>query len=285
MTLLSGPMAQPPRMRTKVKVHRILRSLPGSRQISWLRTVDKRTLARERLAGRDEREMLSVVRGSRGLCWTEPIDENHPLVTIAIPTFQRPDTLGRAIASALNQSYERLEILVIGDHTDDESARIATSTGDSRVRFVNLGHQGVYPTNPLHRNMVSGTAPMNAALALATGDWIANCDDDDELLPNHVQSLLAVAKARQLEFVYGKAEVIEHGLVAAPTEVIGAEPLRIRRITRGSVLYSMGLAFMRYDVECWRIGEPHDWNLWKRIERAGAHIGFHDEIVYRYHWS
>jgi hypothetical protein len=45
----------------------------------------------------------------------------------------------------------------------------------------------------------------------------------------------------------------------------------------------MGLGFIRYDVECWRLDEPGDWNLFRRIERAGARVGFVDEIVHRYY--
>ena len=67
-------------------------------------------------------------------------------------------------------------------------------------------------------------------------------------------------------------------------EVIGVEPaLRLRGLTRGAVL-SATLAFMRYDVNSWRLGEPNDWNLWKRMHRIGVRIGFVDTITYRYHW-
>src|SRR5687768_793980 len=142
-------------------------------------TADRREFLRDWLGQRNERELLEQVRAGRDVCWIEG-DDPEPLVTVVIPTYRRPETIEQAVESARAQTYERLEILVVGDHTDDRTAQVLAGIRDVRLRFVNLPHQGIYVLEPGSRWLVAGATPMNAGIDLASGQWIANCDDDDE---------------------------------------------------------------------------------------------------------
>jgi glycosyltransferase involved in cell wall biosynthesis len=119
---------------------------------------------------------------------------------------------------------------------------------------------------------------MNAALTLARGDWIAPLDDDDEFLPTHVEELLNAARSARAELVFSKALMAG----ADDWQVVGDLPLREGHISHGSVLYSAGLRFFRYSDTCWRLAEPADWNLWKRMHRAGVRVAFHPFVTYRH---
>jgi glycosyltransferase involved in cell wall biosynthesis len=270
------------------KLYKRLAGRPGLVSYMRARKYDRREFLREWLGQRNERELLEQVRAGRDVCWIEG-DDPEPLVTVVIPTYQRPDTIERAVESTRGQTYERLEILVVGDHTDDRTAQILAAIRDARLRFVNLPHQGIYPGEARLRGLVSGSTPMNVGLDLAAGAWVANCDDDDELLPNHVEVLLGDAKRRRLEMVYSRFEVVDYPPPnAAPgteprVSIGGSEPMRFAVVARGAVLYSLGLRFMKYETECWRIRDPHDWNLWKRMLLAGVRIGFNEAVTYRYH--
>jgi glycosyltransferase involved in cell wall biosynthesis len=235
-------------------------------------------LVREHAEGLEERRQLRVARAGRDVCWTEDDGNSTPLVTVRIATYNRgPLVAERAIASALNQSYTNLEVLVVGDACDAITAEAVMSVGDPRVRFVNLPRRGVYPTRPLDLWRVGGVHPMNTALALARGDWIAPCDDDDELTPTHVEELLEFAKTTRREMVYSKAMLAEAN---GQWRMTGQEPLREGGISHGSVLYSAGLRFFRHSETCWKLAEPADWNMWKRMRRAGVSIGFLDRVTY-----
>jgi hypothetical protein len=268
---------------------RLATNRPGLVSYMRARRHDRREFLREWLGQRNEREMLWQMRAGRDVCWIEDDHDCEPLVSVVIPTYRRPDAIERSVQSARAQTYDRLEILVVGDHTDDQTAKIVTTIGDPRLRFVNLGHQGIYPAEPQHRWMVAGATPANVGIDLAAGAWITNCDDDDEMLPTHVEVLLGDAKRRRLEMVYSRTEVVDYppgddpsGAIHAIT-TIGAEPLRWASVARGTVLYSLGLRFMKQELECWRINDPADWNLWKRMQLAGVRIGFNEAITYRYH--
>lgn len=237
-------------------------------------------LVRTRLAADDERRLLAQARGGNDVCWAAA-DELEPLVTVRIATYNRgPLVVERAIASAMRQTYERLEILVIGDHCDGPTERAIRSVNDPRLRFINLPERGLYPTDPMLRWMVAGSAPMNAALAIAQGSWIAPCDDDDEITNDHVEVLLRHARHRRLEFVWSKAAMeVEAGKWATA----GSTPLAHGGITHGSVLYAGGLRFFRHNENSWKLVEPGDWNLWRRMQAAGVKMGFVDQVTYRHY--
>ncbi|HVF04192.1 MAG TPA: glycosyltransferase [Frankiaceae bacterium] len=238
-------------------------------------------LWRERIEARHHKDLLRRLRGGRDVCWEEPDGETEPLVTIRIPTYNRAEALRDvSLASALRQTYERIEVLVVGDRTDAATDRMMAGIRDPRVRYVNLPRPGLYPLDPTLRWRVSGSQAMNAGLLLARGAWVAPCDDDDELTDDHVEVLLRGAKEQRVEFVHSLTEThFEDGSIG----VLGRPELTVGQVTQGSVLYSMGLGFLRYSETCHLIPEPHDWNLWRRMRDIGVRMGFVDRVTYRYH--
>jgi len=99
-----------------------------------------------------------------------------PLVSILLPTFNRRRYLGEALASALHQTYEHLEIFVIRDG-GEEVEDIVRSFHDSRVIFINRKENRGKPFS------------LNEALRRAQGKYVAYLDDDDVYYPHHVETL------------------------------------------------------------------------------------------------
>ena len=58
----------------------------------------------------------------------------HPLVSIVIPVFNGEEFLDEAIQSAINQTYDNTEILVINDGSTDQTENIAKSYGE-KIRY------------------------------------------------------------------------------------------------------------------------------------------------------
>jgi glycosyltransferase involved in cell wall biosynthesis len=103
------------------------------------------------------------------------------LVSVVIPTLNRPKLLLRAIDSVLRQTHREIEVIVVVDRPDPETVAAIASVGDPRLQvFVN--------PHPL-----TAAAARNAGADRATGEWIAFLDDDDEWLPNKLESQLAFA--------------------------------------------------------------------------------------------
>jgi glycosyltransferase involved in cell wall biosynthesis len=233
---------------------------------------------RERLWMEEERRLLLRTRNGRDVCWTDD-GVAEPLVTVRIATYNRAEELmDVALPSALRQTYENLDIIVVGDHTDDATVRAMQSVQDPRVRFYNLPEQAIYPTDRYGHWLVHGSPAMNLGIELAAGSWIAPMDDDDAMTPDHVEALLREARARRLEFVWSQT------LMEMPDgwQVLGSEPLGPGATTSGAVMWSAGLRFMKMSTTCWKLPEPHDQNMWRRMHQIGVKMGFVEHITYRY---
>lgn len=234
------------------------------------------------LRQRDERRrltpMLAEQRRISPIVW---VPESPPLVTVRIATYNRGRLVAeRAIASAQAQTHSNLEILVVGDHCDAETEQAVRSVRDPRVRFENLPERGRYPDRAEWRWMVAGAAPMNRALQLAKGDWIAPLDDDDEFTTDHVEALLDACRSGDLEFAYGMAEMEVGG---GGWAAVGSWPLRHGSIIHAAVLYASRLRLFLHEIEAWRVNEPGDWNLWARMRRCGVRMGFLEKVVCRHY--
>ena len=93
----------------------------------------------------------------------------QPLITVIVPVFNGEATLGTALQSLLDQSWQALEILIVDDCSTDETLKIATDWAerDSRIRVLrNHTNQGAY-------------AARNTGLVAAKGEFITTHDADD----------------------------------------------------------------------------------------------------------
>lgn len=128
-----------------------------------------------------------------------------PLVTIAIPTYNRCGTLGAAIDSALAQAFDRFEVLVCDNASIDGTDALLAGYADPRLRVVR---------QPQNIGLVGN---WNACLAQARGDLLLVLSDDDGLVPTALQDLTAafgLAPGQGLQdadnsvaFAYGRCEV------------------------------------------------------------------------------
>lgn len=128
-----------------------------------------------------------------------------PLVTIAIPTFNRAGFLRSAIDSAIAQSYEPIEIVVSDNASTDETAKILASYQDTRFRYIR------------QESNIGLIANWNACLKVAQGEYFLMLSDDDQLAPNAIQDLVdgfggyeednSKVTPTDIAFVYGHCEI------------------------------------------------------------------------------
>jgi glycosyltransferase involved in cell wall biosynthesis len=190
------------------------------------------------------------------------------LVSIVLPTANRPDRIGTALTSVLAQTYERLEVIVVDDASatpvDDVVASVAG--GDPRVRLIRRDVNG------------GAAAARNTGLGLAQGNFIAFLDDDDRWDP--------LKLAKQVAYLERHPDV---GIVTCDHRIEGdtrQTPLLFRgagRVGADQLLWVNfvgGFPFVmvrRHLVESeLTIDESfacaEDWDLWLRCSRL-APIG------------
>lgn len=93
--------------------------------------------------------------------------DDFPLVSVIIPTFNRPDYLVEAVKSAIKQTYPNKEIIVVDDGSESVPAL------PSGVRIIKLTHSGV------------PAIVRNAGIKEARGEWHYFLDDDDKFWSRH----------------------------------------------------------------------------------------------------
>jgi glycosyltransferase involved in cell wall biosynthesis len=115
---------------------------------------------------------------------SEGIQSNMgPMVSIILPTFNRPLYLAQALSSVVRQRYDNLQIIVVNDGGCDVSS-IVKSFDDPRIVFIN------------RRENRGKAFSLNEALAMAKGKYIAYLDDDDIYYTHHIETLVDTLENR-----------------------------------------------------------------------------------------
>jgi succinoglycan biosynthesis protein ExoO len=136
-------------------------------------------------------------------------------VSVIIPAYNVEECIERAIRSALEQSLEPLEVIVVDDGSTDTTADLVSrlSTEDGRIKLLRQ------PTN------AGPAAARNLGIGSATGKWIAILDADDAFLPDRLRTLVGAAESRKLTFAADNLTLYDMG--ARRNVRLGIEPARI----------------------------------------------------------
>lgn len=105
-----------------------------------------------------------------------------PTISVIVPTFNRRDYILEALTALQQQSRPVDQILVWDDGSSDGTDEVVAAIHDPRLQY--------------HRAENAGkAAALNQALALARGDYIWICDDDDIAAPDAAEQLAGILDA------------------------------------------------------------------------------------------
>ena len=117
------------------------------------------------------------------------------MISVIIPTYNRPTELKRAINSVLNQTYQDFEILIIDDFSEIDLTPVINDFSDTRIKYHRLEKKG------------NANVARNLGVRNANGDYIAFLDSDDEYFSNHLQRRIEKIKEWKCDGIYGSAKV------------------------------------------------------------------------------
>jgi hypothetical protein len=221
------------------------------------------------------RERLQQLRREAG--YARAFEEPKPLVSVVIPTYDRGELLvSRAIPSIMAQSYENIEIIVVGDCAPAETGQWIAELDDPRITYQNLSYRGPYPRDKRDLWHVAGIPPRNLGMRLARGSWIAPLDDDDAFHQHHIERLLELATRQRHEVAYGRLRCLMNDGSEFP---LGTYPPEIGQFGWQAAIFHAGLRFFEMELADSLFFTPADWSLCRRMLRAGVHFGMLDETV------
>jgi glycosyltransferase involved in cell wall biosynthesis len=108
----------------------------------------------------------------------EPSGHGNVRVSVILPTRARPQLVLKAVASALAQDLEEIEVIAVMDGDDPQTRAALSTLADARLSIIELP------------DCVGGAEARNIGVRAARGEWVAFLDDDDEWLPHKLSHQL-----------------------------------------------------------------------------------------------
>lgn len=104
---------------------------------------------------------------------------SQPKISVTVPVYKTEGLLDRCVESIVGQTYKNLEIILVDDGSPDNCPAMCDEWAekDSRIRVIHKENGGV-------------SSARNAALDIATGDYIGFVDSDDWIEPEMYSSLI-----------------------------------------------------------------------------------------------
>jgi glycosyltransferase involved in cell wall biosynthesis len=201
------------------------------------------------------------------------------LVSVVIPTHDRPKLLLRAIDSVLSQTYREIEVIVVVDTPEQDTVSAVQSVDDPRVKLI------------INSYSCTAAGARNAGAEHAKGEWIAFLDDDDEWLPNKLERQIAFASSRAPALVSCLSRIVTPtATYISPQEIYDNhspldEYLFVRRSLSGGLPIIQTSSYLlprqlfdkvRFDEEC----AHDDWGFLLHLsKKVGARIETVPEVL------
>ena len=176
----------------------------------------------------------------------------------------------RAVESALNQTYDNLEVIVSDDASTDDTCAVVHKIEDPRVKLIERAENG------------GAAAARNSAIRAATGRYIAFLDSDDYWLPNKLSVQIGKMQEEAASF-----SCTNYVIKSQKGEVLFNVPEKInyKYLLRGNII---GTSTVVYDTgTLGKIYMPalpmtEDFATWLNILRqCDAALGIHQPMAYR----
>jgi len=193
-----------------------------------------------------------------------------PLISVVITNYNYAGYVSQAIESALDQTYENLEIIVIDDGSTDASRGIIEGYAhNSQIVFVSQENQGANLTR-------------NKGLAMAHGEYIFFLDSDNWLDPDHLEKLVSVAQEGDADVVYTDLQYFGDADTLYRVPQFDIDTLKATNfIDTASLVRKESIGDNRFDPELNR-KFLQDWDFFLGLALKGARIVKAEDVSVNY---
>lgn len=203
-----------------------------------------------------------------------------PRASVIIPAYNAEKYILSCIESALNQTEQNIEIIVVNDNSTDTTVSLIQTITDPRVQIIH------------HTKNEGPGKSRNDAICKARGTWLVFLDADDWMSPTRIQTLCDYAEIKNLDMIADNNYLVEESRVTKKTlfHYLGIRNTHVLIKGEYHVLYtpaihpivrSMFLEENKLNFqEHIRCGE--DFYLWVQMYVHGARVHFYKEALYFY---
>ncbi len=113
-----------------------------------------------------------------------------PLISIIIPNFNHAKYISRAIDSVINQTFKNWEVIIVDNHSTDESDQIIEPYLCDNIRLLKINNNGII------------AASRNLGVLHSKGDWIAFLDADDWWTKHKLDACSKIIELANYDIIY-----------------------------------------------------------------------------------
>ncbi len=202
-----------------------------------------------------------------------------PKVSVVIPAFNIAPFIKETLDSVFAQTYNNFEVVVINDGSNDtKELETALSPYFDRIIYAEQENLGA-------------SRARNSAICLARGELLAFLDGDDIWLPDFLLSQVEFLEKNNFDMVYCDAQLFGEPLfegerytktspskgAVTTASLISAQ---CNVITSGTMLKKDWV--VRVDMFDTELPRMQDYDLWYRLAKNGARIGYQTAVLVKY---
>ncbi len=184
-----------------------------------------------------------------------------------MPTYNRRVLLERALESVVSQTYKNLEIIVVDDGSTDDTQKFMQ-------KFI-VEHPSVKYLK--HDVSKGANAARNYAIKEAKGYFVTGLDDDDEMLPIAIESLVN-SYEHKYAYVFGDMNIcspIKNRVISSKKKIITFDDMLYGDITSNQVFTTKEL-FLKAGLFDEKLEAAQDYDMWIRllaVKRSAKAVG------------
>lgn len=195
------------------------------------------------------------------------------LVSVVIPMYNSSSYITPTIKSALNQTYNNIEVLVVDDCSNDNSVEVVNNLAkeDSRLRCV-----------PQEKNQGAAVA-RNRGIKEAKGQYIAFLDSDDLWAEDKIEKQVALMKAKDAAFVYCAYDWVDENDTQIKSKVKIKERVRYKDLLTKTYICTPAAIYDRNvigDVEMPLRRTGQDYAFWMVLLEKTDAYGIDEALVH-----
>lgn len=202
--------------------------------------------------------------------------KNSPLISVVMPAYNAEEFIAESIASVQAQNYENWELLIIDDHSTDNTAFISADwqKRDSRIKLIRLT-----------TNQGAGFV-RNIGIKAAEGEYISFLDADDIWKPHKLQAQVEFMIKNKISVSYSSYELMDEQGNSLNRMVLAIKELSFTKMLKANYIGNLtGMYHVKNlgKMYCPPIRKRQDWAMWlNAVRKAGIAKGIQEPLaIYR----
>lgn len=199
----------------------------------------------------------------------------YPLVSIVMPAFNKADFIGDAVRSILAQTYKNWELIIVDDHSTDDTRKVLKQFDSEKIRVIACKKNG------------GAAKARNRGIREARGTFLCFIDADDLWEPDKISRQLAFMAKKNAAFsfasyVFADANgVPKEKIVKVPATITYRQALKNTTIWTSTVMFDMR-KLTKKDVEMPDVKSEDTATWWRVLKKVGKAYGMPDVMaIYR----